>query len=178
MRKASSDYPSDGMFLKLQENDGDDDNDLDNGITYEELNDKDPSRSNLGFGFRKVNLDDFDKQPSGSKFRRMEVLNQGPLTPDRMPTRASNKKLFARHLKLYGNNRHDLDCGLVIDLELHFDMPRRLRFKFSIKILLHEINMHAEKMLQLSKEFNKVNSLEKLLIIIQAIKNREQHERI
>nr|GFA55531.1 hypothetical protein [Tanacetum cinerariifolium] len=116
MRKASSDYPSDGMFLKLQEkyvqvfrdpilfdvdvsftdggndSDGDDDNDLDNGITYGELNDKDPSGSNLGFGFRKVNLDDFDKQPSGSKFGRMEVLNQGPLTPDRMPTRASNTK--------------------------------------------------------------------------------------
>ncbi|GKA75974.1 hypothetical protein Tco_0782352 [Tanacetum coccineum] len=90
-----------------------DDNDDGNGINDEELNDEDTLGSNLSFGFSKIGLNDFEKQPSqegtdakkesvdptqegtiGDLFCdnsvRMEVSNQGPPTPDRMPTRASN----------------------------------------------------------------------------------------
>ncbi|GJR74562.1 hypothetical protein Tco_0086927 [Tanacetum coccineum] len=129
------------------------------------------------------------------------------------------KKLFARHLKLYGHIRHskiakvkqaipklkwktkanfhdcgiftmlhmetfndgpatNWDCGLPVESQLQRDMLRRLRFKFATKILLHEINVHAEKMLELAKEFDKRDSVEKMAIIVDALKNREQRDRI
>nr|GEW21634.1 hypothetical protein [Tanacetum cinerariifolium] len=46
------------------DSDGDDDNDQLN--VDDDLNDKEPLSINSSFGFSKVNLDDFDKQPSGS----------------------------------------------------------------------------------------------------------------
>ncbi|GJY30944.1 hypothetical protein Tco_0414439 [Tanacetum coccineum] len=65
--------------------------------------------------------------------------------------------LFARHLKLYRHIRHSKiakvkqtipklkwktkDCGLPVESQLQRDMLRRLRFKFTTKILLHEIDM-------------------------------------
>ncbi|GJY14963.1 ulp1 protease family, C-terminal catalytic domain-containing protein [Tanacetum coccineum] len=129
------------------------------------------------------------------------------------------KKLFTRHLKEYGHDRHtkiaklipkipklkwrtkgnyqdcgiftmlhmesynagavaNWDCGLVAESGLQLDMLRRLRFKFSTKILLHEINVHAQKMLDLAKEFDKLESDEKVSIIIHALKNRKERDRI
>ncbi|GJW70099.1 integrase, catalytic region, zinc finger, CCHC-type containing protein [Tanacetum coccineum] len=128
------------------------------------------------------------------------------------------KKLFTRHLKLYGHQRHSKiqrlkakilkmkwktkinfrdcgiftmlhmesysgqtastwDCGLVSESKLQCDMLRRLRFKFATKILLHEINVHAPKMLELAKEFDKLDSREKLSIVVEAAKNRGERER-
>nr|GEX47003.1 hypothetical protein [Tanacetum cinerariifolium] len=81
------------------------------------------------------------------------------------------KKLFVRHLKLYGHSRH----GTV---GLQCDMLRRLRFKFATKILLHEINVHSKKMLELANEFDKVDSLERMAIIVEAVKNKEERDRI
>ncbi|GKC86503.1 hypothetical protein Tco_1147152, partial [Tanacetum coccineum] len=85
IRKASSDYPGDGKFVELQEkyvhvfrdpisfdvdvssvdggNDSDGDDDNDQGNVDEDLNVKDPSGSNSSFGFSKISLDDFEKQP-------------------------------------------------------------------------------------------------------------------
>ncbi|GJW30628.1 ulp1 protease family, C-terminal catalytic domain-containing protein [Tanacetum coccineum] len=129
------------------------------------------------------------------------------------------KKLFSRHLKEYGHDRHtkiaklipkipklkwrtkgnhhdcgiftmlhmecynagavaNWDCGLVAESGLQLDMLRRLRFKFSTKILLHEINVHAQKMLDLAKEFDKLESDEKMSIIVNALKNRKERDRI
>ncbi|GKB08466.1 ulp1 protease family, C-terminal catalytic domain-containing protein [Tanacetum coccineum] len=129
------------------------------------------------------------------------------------------KKLFTRHLKEYGHDRHtkiaklipkipklkwrtkgnyqdcgiftmlhmesynagavaNWDCGLVAEYGLQLDMLRRLRFKFATKILLHEINVHAQKMLDLAKEFDKLESDEKVSIIIHALKNRKERDRI
>ncbi|GJR23335.1 hypothetical protein Tco_0971862 [Tanacetum coccineum] len=90
----------------------------------------------------------------------------------------SHKKLFARHLKLYGHNRHGTDCGLYVESGLQCDMLRQLRFKFATKILLHEINVHSKKMLELTNEFDKVDSLERMAIIVKAVKNREERDRI
>ncbi|GKA98010.1 hypothetical protein Tco_0825904, partial [Tanacetum coccineum] len=42
----------------------------------------------------------------------------------------------------------------------------------------HEINVHVEKMLELAKEFDKVDFVEKMAIIVDAVKNREQRDRI
>nr|GEY27641.1 hypothetical protein [Tanacetum cinerariifolium] len=69
-----------------------------------------------------------------------------------------------------------LDSRLVVESKLQSDMLRQLRFKFATKIVLHEINVHARKMLQLAKELDKVHALEKMSIIVEEVKNREQHE--
>ncbi|GKA41719.1 hypothetical protein Tco_0734379 [Tanacetum coccineum] len=88
------------------------DNDDGNGNNDEELIDEDTLGRNPSFGFSKIRLDDFDKHPSqegtdaekesvdptqegtgdlfGDNSVKMEVSNQGPPTPDRMLTRASN----------------------------------------------------------------------------------------
>nr|GEX01299.1 hypothetical protein [Tanacetum cinerariifolium] len=76
----------------------------------------------------------------------------------RISLSAIKKKLFARHLKLYGHNRHAKDCGLVGESRLQLDMLRRLHFKFATKMLLHEINVHVQKMLDLANEFDKLDS--------------------
>nr|GEX07203.1 ulp1 protease family, C-terminal catalytic domain-containing protein [Tanacetum cinerariifolium] len=79
-------------------------NDDGNGNNDEELNDEDTLGGNPSFGFSKIRLDDFEKQPSqegtdakkesgdlfGDNSVRMEVSNQGSPTLDRMSTRASN----------------------------------------------------------------------------------------
>nr|GEV91022.1 hypothetical protein [Tanacetum cinerariifolium] len=70
------------------------------------------------------------------------------------------------------------DCGLFAESGLQYDMLRRLRFKFATKILLHEINVHSKKMLELANEFDKVDSLDRMAIIIKAVKNREERDRI
>ncbi|GJZ06754.1 ulp1 protease family, C-terminal catalytic domain-containing protein [Tanacetum coccineum] len=129
------------------------------------------------------------------------------------------KKLFSRHLKLYGHPRHatvarvkhtipkvkwktkenfydcgiftmlhmenfnggpasDFDCGLPVESQLQLDILRRLRFKFATKILLHEINLQSEKMVEFAKEFDKKGPSEKISIIIDAIMNREERDRI
>ncbi|GJT74426.1 hypothetical protein Tco_1041151 [Tanacetum coccineum] len=86
------------------------------------------------------------------------------------------KKMFARHLKLYGHNRHAKDYGLVGESGLQLDMLRRLRFKFATKMLLHEINVHAQNILDLAKEFNKLDSYVKMSIIVDALKNRKERD--
>ncbi|GJU08173.1 ulp1 protease family, C-terminal catalytic domain-containing protein [Tanacetum coccineum] len=66
----------------------------------------------------------------------------------------------------FKGNKGGLALG-GIDLR---DMLRRLRFKFAIKILLHEINVHVGKMLELAKEFDKTYPVEKMAIIVDAFK--------
>ncbi|GJS45276.1 hypothetical protein Tco_0595397 [Tanacetum coccineum] len=46
-------------------------------------------------------------------------------------------------------------------------------FKFATKILLHEINVHSKKILELANEFDKVDSLEGMAIIVEAIVEQE-----
>nr|GEY28254.1 hypothetical protein [Tanacetum cinerariifolium] len=70
----------------------------------------------------------------------------------------------------------NLDFGLPVESQLQCDMLRRLRFKFATKILLHEINVHAGKMLELAKEFDKTDHVEKMAIIVDAFKKREERD--
>nr|GEW55925.1 hypothetical protein [Tanacetum cinerariifolium] len=71
-----------------------------------------------------------------------------------------------------------LNYGLPVELQLQYDMLRRLRFKFSTKILLHEVNVHAKKKLDLAKEFDKVDANERMSIIVEVIKKKEERDRI
>nr|GEY12156.1 ulp1 protease family, C-terminal catalytic domain-containing protein [Tanacetum cinerariifolium] len=73
-----------------------------------------------------------------------------------------------------GGHASSFECGILAESQLQRDMLRRLRFKFVTKILLHEINVLAEKMLELAKEFDKIDHVEKMAIIIDAFKNREE----
>ncbi|GJW09170.1 hypothetical protein Tco_1571593 [Tanacetum coccineum] len=73
-----------------------------------------------------------------------------------------------------GGPASNLDCGLLVESQLQRDMLRRLRFKFATKLLSHEINVHAGKMLELAKEFDKTDPVEKMEIIIDAFKKREE----
>nr|GEZ60595.1 peptidase C48, SUMO/sentrin/Ubl1 [Tanacetum cinerariifolium] len=59
------------------------------------------------------------------------------------------------------------DYRLSVKSGLQCGMLKRLRFKFATKILLHEINVHSKKMLELANEFDKVDSLERMMIIIE-----------
>ncbi|GJT65467.1 hypothetical protein Tco_1016947 [Tanacetum coccineum] len=77
-----------------------------------------------------------------------------------------------------GGPASDFDCGLPVESQLQLYIMRRLRFKFATKILLHEINLQSEKIVEFAKEFDKKGPSEKILIIIDAIKNREEHDHI
>nr|GEW09867.1 hypothetical protein [Tanacetum cinerariifolium] len=81
------------------------------------------------------------------------------------------------HMKTFdGGPASNLNFGLPMESQLQRDMLRRLRFKFATKILLHEINVHAGKMLELEKEFDKTNPVEKIAIIVDAFKKREERD--
>ncbi|GKE99598.1 hypothetical protein Tco_0022949, partial [Tanacetum coccineum] len=83
------------------------------------------------------------------------------------------------HMETFnGGPAANWDYGLPVESQLQRDLLRRLRFKFATKILLHEINVHAEKMLELVKEFDNRDPVEKMAIIVDALKNREQRDRI
>lgn len=82
------------------------------------------------------------------------------------------------HMELFmGEAVSKWDCGLPSESDAQRDMLRRLRFKYATKILLHELNVHAEKMIQLAHEFNKIEGHVKMSMIVEAAKNREQRER-
>ncbi|GKD63339.1 ulp1 protease family, C-terminal catalytic domain-containing protein [Tanacetum coccineum] len=81
------------------------------------------------------------------------------------------------HMETFdGGPASNLDCGLPVESQSQRDMLRRLRFKFATKILLHEINVHAKKMLELAKEFDKTDPVEKMVIIVDAFKKREERD--
>nr|GFC49263.1 hypothetical protein [Tanacetum cinerariifolium] len=81
------------------------------------------------------------------------------------------------HMETFdGGPASNLDYGLPVESQLQRDILRRLRFKFTTMILLHEINVHVEKMLELEKEFNKTDHVEKMAIIVDAFKKREERE--
>nr|GEW60779.1 hypothetical protein [Tanacetum cinerariifolium] len=79
------------------------------------------------------------------------------------------------HMETFnGGPASSFECGLPAESLLQRDMLRRLRFKFVRKILLHEINVLTEKMLELAKEFDKIDHVEKMAIIVDAFKNLEE----
>nr|GEZ85111.1 hypothetical protein [Tanacetum cinerariifolium] len=75
-----------------------------------------------------------------------------------------------------GFDRHFMPAVLLNSTFYQGSVVRRLRFKFATKILLHEINVHAGKMLELAKEFDKTDPVEKIVIIVDAFKKREERD--
>ncbi|PWA46217.1 hypothetical protein CTI12_AA510700 [Artemisia annua] len=69
------------------------------------------------------------------------------------------------------------DCGLVAESKEQSNQLRVLRFKFSTKILLHKVNVHAARMYELALEFDKLPPGEKMSIIISAVRNRDERDR-
>ncbi|GJW56105.1 hypothetical protein Tco_0102836 [Tanacetum coccineum] len=51
-----------------------------------------------------------------------------------------------------------------------------LRFKFATKILLHDINVHAQEMIRYAEEFDKIAGFEKMCKMVDALKNRKERE--
>ncbi|GJT48307.1 ulp1 protease family, C-terminal catalytic domain-containing protein [Tanacetum coccineum] len=111
------------------------------------------------------------------------------------PKHISVAKLKHRIPKLkWSTTKNHLDCGVftMIHLEHYFGKPveqwdfslcaeldeqvlmlRRMRFK----ILLHELNDHAEKMFDLAFKFEAENDEQKRIsIIVNAIKNRDERD--
>ncbi|GKC67246.1 hypothetical protein Tco_1099844, partial [Tanacetum coccineum] len=101
--------------------------------------------------------------------------------------------MFARHLKLYGHSRHGTvgrlkhripklkwrtsgnfhDCGVFTMLHMEsFNGETAAKWDCGIFI-----NVHSKKILELANEFDKVDSLEGMAIIVEAVKNREERDR-
>ncbi|GKD63867.1 hypothetical protein Tco_1305975, partial [Tanacetum coccineum] len=56
-------------------------------------------------------------------------------------------------------------------------MLRRMRFKITAKILLNELNVHAEKMFDLAFKFEAESDEQtRISIIVNAIKNRDERD--
>ncbi|GJW09171.1 hypothetical protein Tco_1571594 [Tanacetum coccineum] len=113
-----------------------------------------------------------------------DALKNKPARKGKKPVVGKDKENFhdcgiftMLHMETFdGGPASNLDCGLLVESQLQRDMLRRLRFKFSTKILLHEINVHAGKMLELAKEFDKTDPVEKMAIIVDAFKKREERD--
>ena len=54
---------------------------------------------------------------------------------------------------------------------MQVSLLRRLRFKIATKILLHELNLHSQKMYDLDFKFQEIDEQTRILIIVNAIKN-------
>ncbi|GJT18423.1 hypothetical protein Tco_0877129, partial [Tanacetum coccineum] len=81
------------------------------------------------------------------------------------------------HMKSYmGQTAKRWDYRLVAESKQQCDMLRLLRFKFATKILLHEINVHAQKMIRYAEEFDKIAGFEKMCKVVDALKNMKERE--
>ncbi|GKE69168.1 hypothetical protein Tco_1527240, partial [Tanacetum coccineum] len=59
----------------------------------------------------------------------------------------------------------------------HVSMLRHMRFKIAAKILLHELNVHAEKMFDFAFKFEAENDEQtRISIIVNAIKNKDERD--
>nr|GEU51506.1 retrotransposon protein, putative, Ty1-copia subclass [Tanacetum cinerariifolium] len=69
------------------------------------------------------------------------------------------------------------DLGLCEESDDHVSMLRCMRFKIATKSLLHEFNVHAEKMFHLAFKFESENDEQtRISIIVNAIKNRDERD--
>ncbi|GJR73605.1 ulp1 protease family, C-terminal catalytic domain-containing protein [Tanacetum coccineum] len=129
-----------------------------------------------------------------TKTTAMTILDNSPGTYDSKYKEVCDllKKLFARHLKQYGHIRHTQvarvkqtipklkwktkenfhDCGIFTMLHMEtFDGGPASNLDCGLPI-----NVHAGKMLELAKEFDKTDPVEKMAIIVDAFKKREERD--
>ena len=82
------------------------------------------------------------------------------------------------HMESYmGQAASKWDVGLCSESDKQKSMLKRMRFKIATKILLHEENVHAQKMYDLAMSFhNEHDDATRISIIVDAIRNRGQRE--
>ncbi|GJU04548.1 hypothetical protein Tco_1120978 [Tanacetum coccineum] len=70
------------------------------------------------------------------------------------------------------------DVGLCTESsENQVALLRRMRFKIATKVLLHELNVHSQKMFYLAYKFHtETDEQTRISIIVNVIKNRAKHE--
>ncbi|GJZ36193.1 hypothetical protein Tco_0582010 [Tanacetum coccineum] len=97
------------------------------------------------------------------------------------------KKFFSRHLKNYNHPKHAALAKVkerIPKLKWRLEgiiqivsLLRRTRFKIATKILLHELNVYAQKMFDLAYKFETENDEQtRISIIVNAIKNRAERD--
>ncbi|PWA77976.1 hypothetical protein CTI12_AA218960 [Artemisia annua] len=70
-----------------------------------------------------------------------------------------------------------MGCGLCPESEKQASLLRRMRFKIATKILLHELNLHSQKMYDLAFKFqSEIAEQTRISIIVNAIKNRADRD--
>ncbi|GKB99499.1 hypothetical protein Tco_0985636 [Tanacetum coccineum] len=82
------------------------------------------------------------------------------------------------HMESYiGEPAARWDVGLCTESEKQVSLLRRMRFKIATKILLHELNIHSQKMFDLAYKFETDNDEHtRISIIVNAIKNRVERD--
>ncbi|GJV71841.1 RNA-directed DNA polymerase [Tanacetum coccineum] len=69
------------------------------------------------------------------------------------------------------------DVGLCTESEKQVSLLRRMRFKIATNILLHELNIHSQKMFDLDFKFETENDEQtRISIIVNAIKNKAESD--
>ncbi|GJW36139.1 hypothetical protein Tco_0059059 [Tanacetum coccineum] len=69
------------------------------------------------------------------------------------------------------------DVGLCTESEKQVSLLRRMRFKIATNILLHELNIHSQKMFDLAYKFETDNDEQtRISIIVNAIKNKAESD--
>ncbi|GJW19124.1 hypothetical protein Tco_0026560 [Tanacetum coccineum] len=107
-----------------------------------------------------------------------------PQTPQRVVTRSSPKKRFVKpssYLTSPYMNKKTKVIPLIKRLAFVLDeqvlLLRCTRFKIATKILLHELNVYAQKMFDLAYKFETENDEQtRISIIVNAIKNRAERD--
>ncbi|PWA89949.1 hypothetical protein CTI12_AA105910 [Artemisia annua] len=82
------------------------------------------------------------------------------------------------HMEFYvGETVKNWDVSLCPESEKQVSLLRRMRFKIATKILLHELNLHSQKMFVLAFKFqSEIAEQTRLSIIVNAIKNRADRD--
>ncbi|GJX43060.1 peptidase C48, SUMO/sentrin/Ubl1 [Tanacetum coccineum] len=69
------------------------------------------------------------------------------------------------------------DVGLCTESHMQDSLLRRMRYKIAAKILLHELNIHSQKMFDLAYKFKTENDEHtRISIIVNAIKNKSERD--
>ncbi|PWA41563.1 hypothetical protein CTI12_AA552840 [Artemisia annua] len=81
------------------------------------------------------------------------------------------------HMESYvGETVKNWDVGLCQKSYMQVSLLRRMRFKIATKILLHELNLHSQKMYDLAFKFQEIDEQTRISIIVNAIKNRADRD--
>ncbi|GJX92711.1 RNA-directed DNA polymerase, eukaryota, reverse transcriptase zinc-binding domain protein [Tanacetum coccineum] len=110
--------------------------------------------------------------------RQLENTNADNLKWSTTKNHSDCKVFTMIHLESYfGKPVGQWNVGLCVKSDEQVLMLRRMRFKIATKILLHELNVHAQKMFDLAFKFETDNDEQtRISIIVNAIKNMDERD--